>query len=135
MILLTQEIRTRLLANGRSEAETDHLPVIKLFNPCGAATWLATELDGDNDTLFGLADPGFGFPELGYFSLSEISSISLPFGLTIERDLYFCPRFSLAVYAQAACSAGGIVEADALLCAAALSLGLNPDPEIPPIGG
>ena len=44
--------------------------MVKLFNPLGAATWMATELDEDGDTLFGLADLGFGCPELGYFSLS-----------------------------------------------------------------
>src|SRR3546814_19613001 len=53
-------------------AGTDPCPVVKFFNPLGAATWLATELGRDGDTLFGLADLGFGCPELGYFSLSEI---------------------------------------------------------------
>jgi hypothetical protein len=88
MILLTRELRDRLLANGRLR-DVDHVPVVKLFNPVGAATWLATELDEDGDTLFGLADLGFGCPELGSFSLLEIASVRLPFGLGIERDLYF----------------------------------------------
>ncbi|RIV79196.1 DUF2958 domain-containing protein [Pelagerythrobacter aerophilus] len=43
----------------------DPWPVIKLFNPAGAATWIATELHEDGDALFGLADLGFGCPELG----------------------------------------------------------------------
>src|SRR3546814_5234392 len=76
MILLTPQQRARLRANGDAAAigtpGHDPAPVVKLFNPVGAATWLATELDADNDTLFGLADLGFGCPELGSFSPYEI---------------------------------------------------------------
>ena len=62
MILLPEKIRVALLVNGALHrvAQRDHLPapdpvpVLKLFNPCGAATWLASELDEDGDTLFGL---------------------------------------------------------------------------------
>jgi hypothetical protein len=32
-----------------------------------------------------------------------------PFGLTIERDLHFTPRYPLSVYAEAARRAGSIV--------------------------
>jgi hypothetical protein len=99
--------------------DADHVPVVKFFNPVGAATWLATELDEDGDTLFGLADLGFGCPELGSFSLMEISSVSLPFGLGIERDLYFEATFPLSVYAEAARKAGHIVEDDTRLSVAA----------------
>ncbi len=52
MMLLTQDQRKRLLANGQNRG--DHIPVVKLFNPVGAATWLLSELDEDGDTLFGL---------------------------------------------------------------------------------
>jgi hypothetical protein len=31
------------------------------------------------------------FPELGYFSLSELQSIRGAFGLPVERDMYFTP--------------------------------------------
>lgn len=72
MILLTPDLRDALRANdiarrtARRERlpEPDPVPLVKLFNPLGAATWLATELDEDGDTLFGLADLGFGCPEL-----------------------------------------------------------------------
>ena len=80
MKLLTKAHRERLLRNGRNR-DRDHPPVVKFFNPCGAATWLFNELDEDGDTLFGLADLGFGTPELGYSSLSEIASIRVRFGL------------------------------------------------------
>jgi hypothetical protein len=123
MIRLPDDLRVRLLANGATEIETDHVPVLKLFNPLGAATWLATELDADGDTLFGLADLGFGCPELGAFSLSEIASVRLPLGLGIERDPYFRGRFPLSVYAEAARSLGRITEAERLLSRFALALG------------
>src|SRR3546814_10833114 len=66
MILLTPELRYALRANdiARRAADRDGksapnpVPVVKLFNPVGAATWLATELADDGDTLFGLAEIG-----------------------------------------------------------------------------
>ncbi len=121
MILLTPELHERLLANGR-QRDVDHLPVAKFFNPLGAATWLATELDEDGDTLFGLADPGFDCPELGSFSLTEMASVRLPLGLGIERDLWFEGTFPISVYAAAARIAGRIVLDDDLLQAAADAL-------------
>lgn len=121
MILLTPELRERLLANGRLR-DVDHVPVVKFFNPLGAATWLVTELDQDNDTLFGLADLAFGCPELGSFSLTEMASVHVPLGLGIERDLWFEATFPLSVYAAAAHTAGRIVLDDELLKAAAEAL-------------
>ena len=119
MLLFTQHQRQRLLANGQNRG--DHVPVVKFFNPVGAATWLLSELDEDGDTLFGLADLGFGCPELGSVSLAEISSVTLPLGLTIERDLHFEARFPLTVYADAARNIGRITEDEARLDAAALA--------------
>ena len=122
MILITDELRARLLANGASDDEPDYHPVVKLFDPTGAATWLLTELHADGDTLFGLCDLGFGFPELGSVSLAELESIRGPFGLGIERDLHFEARFPLSVYAEAARIAGHITEAERLLRQAAVAL-------------
>ncbi len=121
MILLTDNLRDRLLANGR-QRDVDHVPVVKFFNPIGAGTWLITEMEPDGDTLFGLADLGFGCPELGSFSLSELSSVRLPFGMGIERDILFEAAFPLSVYAEAARQAGSIVESERLLTIAAASL-------------
>lgn len=118
MILLPPDLRARLLANGENR-DSDHLPLLKLFNPIGAATWLASELYDDGDTLFGLADLGFGCPEMGVFSLTEIASVRLPYGLRIERDLHFEGRFPLTVYADAARHAGAITEDEVRLTFAA----------------
>ena len=119
MMLLTQDHKKRLIANGQNRG--DHVPVVKFFNPVGAATWLLSELDSDGDTLFGLADLGFGCPELGSVSLSEIASLTLPFDLSIERDLHFEARFPLTVYADAARMVGRITEDEARLKAAVLA--------------
>lgn len=122
MILLPPEFRFALRANdiARRAADRDGLaapdpvPVVKFFNPCGAATWLATELDRDGDTLFGLADLGFGCPELGSFSLSELASVRLPFGLGIERDLSFESAHPLSAWTEWARRAGSILWAETL---------------------
>lgn len=127
MILLTPELRLALRANDinrraalRDERpEPDPVPVLKLFNPVGAATWLATELDADDDTLFGLADLGFGCPELGNFSLSEIASVRLSLGLGIERDTAFESIHPISLWADTARRAGAIAEAERTLCAIA----------------
>jgi hypothetical protein len=99
MTLLTDDLRERLLANGL-ERGADHVPVVKFFNPRGEGVWLAIELDADGDTLFGLAD--LGYPELGSFSLEELTSIVLPFGMGIERDILFTGDFPISVWAEAA---------------------------------
>lgn len=117
MILLTPELHAALRMNADRSAKSDHdpAPVVKLFSPVGAATWLATELLDDGDTLFGLADLGFGCPELGYFSLGEIARLHLPFGLTIERDIGFSTSTSLSVWADTARRAGSIQQAQSII--------------------
>jgi hypothetical protein len=112
MILLTDDLRERLLANGLDRG-ADHVPVVKFFNPLGEGVWLATELNADGDTLFGLAD--LGFPELGSFSLDELTSITLPFGMGIERDILFTGDFPISVWAEAAREAGSIRAAERIL--------------------
>lgn len=126
MILLTPDLRFALRANdiNRRACESqgapfDPPPVVKLFNPLSAGTWLATELADDGDTLFGLADLGFGCPELGTFSLSEIASLRLPYGMAIERDIAFETPFPLSRWADAARQGGSIIRAEGVLRRAA----------------
>ena len=120
MDLLTPALRQRLMTNGANPG--DHAPVVKFFNPLGAATWLISELDADGDTLFGLADLGFGCPELGSVSLAELASVRLPLGLHLERDLTFAARHPLSAYATAARAQGQITEDPARLDHAAAVL-------------
>ena len=93
MKLITKAIEKKLAkfplysTNGKGNKEV----IVKFFNPCGAGTWLVYEgeklEDGDWE-FFGSVDLGYG-AELGYFRLSDLQSIRLPFGLTIERDMYY----------------------------------------------
>jgi hypothetical protein len=115
--LITQEQRARLLANGRANAARiaedgntqDFWPVVKLFCPWGAATWLLSEIDPEDETIaHGLCDLGFGCPEIGSVSLAEIAAVRGPGGLRIERDLHFKPAKSLTAYADEAREAGRI---------------------------
>lgn len=116
MNLLTPELRAALRRNGNAFDHPGHdpAPLVKFFNPLGPATWLATELHADGDTLFGLADLGFGCPELGTFSLAELAAIRLPFGLGIERDLLFHSDVPLSVWARTARLSGSILLAERL---------------------
>ena len=117
MKLITKEIKKQLEKNAAISENAhlmpeikniiDHKPVLKLFSPIGASTWLLTELkDG---IAFGLCDLGQGTPELGYVSINELENIKLPMGLKIERDLHFNANKTLSEYAAAAKSNGGIV--------------------------
>lgn len=110
MKLLTAEIKKKLLKNG-VDRDQDHAPVVKFFSPVGSATWLISEMDPeDEDILFGLCDLGMGFPELGNVSLLELESITLKFGLGIERDLQFKGEHPLSWYANKARLNGGIAD-------------------------
>jgi hypothetical protein len=118
MKLLTKAQRAKLIDNGRRQAavkgtpnELDLEPVVKLFNPCGAATWLLTEIDpNDESVAWGLCDLGMGFPEFGTVSLDELAAYRGPLGIGIERDLFFEARAPISAYIRAASKAGIIVE-------------------------
>ncbi len=107
---ITPAQRALMLAYGARSAlgeDIDPLPVVKLFTPDGACTWLLTELDPeDPDIAFGLCDLGRGFPELGSVRISELQSVRGALGLPIERDLFFEPTRTLSQYAAEAAKAG-----------------------------
>ena len=85
MKLLTKQNIAQLKANAKAKKP---IAYVKLFNPTGKGTWYLSELD-DNNIAYGLTD--LFEKELGYISLDELSDVKLPFGLKIERDLYFNP--------------------------------------------
>ena len=66
--------------------------IAKFFNPTGAGTWLITEaekLENGDYEMFGYCHLGDDeMAEFGYVCLSELQNLKLPFGLTVERDLY-----------------------------------------------
>ena len=56
--------------------------ICKFFNPCGSQTWYILDALLDN----------MGEREYGYVSLNELQRVrTRPFGLGIERDMYFTP--------------------------------------------
>lgn len=73
---------------------------VKLFDPCGAATWYITESekswkkDGDEMFMqaFGWCDLGVGFPELGYVDLVELSRCAGKMGIGMEIDMHWKPK-------------------------------------------
>lgn len=114
MKIITKEIAAKLDRNAKSAARNggdgSEFPPLKLFTPWGACTWLISERDPeDPDLLFGLCDLGMGCPELGSVRLSEIMGVKGPFGLRVERDMYFTPGKSLANYAAESRERGSIV--------------------------
>lgn len=123
MKLLTQSNRQALLRNGELRqqfedlpedeehegGEPDFIPVVKLFTPDAACTWLLTELDPeDPDIAFGLCDLGLGCPELGSVRISEIEAVRGRLGLPVERDRHFSTTKTISALADEARAAGYI---------------------------
>jgi len=91
MKLLTKTIKEKMVKNHNDQDGTkDFKAVLKLFDPTGNSTWYLSELDPNTNVAFGLCD--MGYPELGYVSLDELSTLKVKMGLGIERDLYFTPK-------------------------------------------
>lgn len=95
--LLTEGLRKKLPPLYSQEKVQDPTVWVKFFTPWSNWTWYATEFDGD-DLFFGWV---VGFEkELGYFSLSEMQSVTGPMGLKIERDIHFEPQLLSQVMAK-----------------------------------
>lgn len=96
MKLITKAIEKKLLTHPLYSTDGNMVKdvLVKFFNPCGSGTWYVFEAEkNDNDwEFFGLVD--LFEKELGYFTLSELESIKLPFGLSIERDMYFSGKYN-----------------------------------------
>ena len=90
MKLLTQELVDRFQQIGRQEDKSDPIIIAKFFNPTGAGTWYATEYNPSDKTFYGYVSIfGDWNDEWVYFSLTELESLKGPYGLGIERDIYF----------------------------------------------
>lgn len=94
---MTKEIEKRLekfplySQDGKGE---DAKIVCKFFSPVGGWTWYVLEAEKFNEddyVFFGIVINGYGEQEYGYFTLGELKQLQLPFGLGIERDMYFSP--------------------------------------------
>ena len=93
MKLLTETIKKAMPALYSTELPTADRPrkfICKFFDPCGSWSWYVMEgeeRENGNWMFYGLVD---GFEkEWGYFTLHELESVKGPFGLGIERDIFF----------------------------------------------
>tara|TARA_Y100000996_G_C22519883_1_gene642009 strand:- start:951 stop:1238 length:288 start_codon:yes stop_codon:yes gene_type:complete len=85
MKLLTKSLENKLLKNATKK---DGKAYVKWFNPTGVGTWYVSEMD-ENGICYGLSC--VHEKEFGYFDKKELEELKLPFGLGIERDLWFDP--------------------------------------------
>ena len=87
-VLITPALKSRFEELG-SQNDTDNpIVVAKYFNPCGSATWYAIEYIPEQEVCYGYVT-GMYVDEWGTFSITELESLNLPFGLKIERDIHF----------------------------------------------
>jgi Protein of unknown function (DUF2958) len=91
MDLLPPELRQQLPPLYSQERVEDPLVVCKFFHPLSTMTCYAIEgsEEGGDFIFFGWVHSDF--PELGYFSLSEMQAVHV-MGLGIERDEQFTPK-------------------------------------------
>jgi len=88
MKLLTKEVLNNFKKTGSQEHLDDPKIIVKFFGG-GSYSYYATEYNPDTEVFFGYAT-GLGSSEWGYTSLAELQAVKFaPFGLGIERDLYF----------------------------------------------
>ena len=91
MKLFTQKQLQQLQTNLKRK---DGIAYVKLFNPSGPGSWYISEVRKTQEytEAFGVADLGYGTPEMGYFNIDEITKLSFPpFMLKVERDKWFEP--------------------------------------------
>jgi Protein of unknown function (DUF2958) len=105
MQLLTKQLREPLPPLSSQEHVEDPMVSVKFFTPDAGFSWYATEgspVDANGIMIKeGETTPEADFlffgvvlgieAELGYFSLSQLRQLRGPWGLPIERDLYFTP--------------------------------------------
>jgi hypothetical protein len=92
MDLLPADVQACLPALYSQEKIADPVVHVKFFTPDAGWTWYATEgsPEGEDFIFFGYV---IGLDrEWGYFALSELRKARGPFGLPVERDLYFTSR-------------------------------------------
>lgn len=88
MKLISKELEQRFAEIGEQNSNENPLVIAKFFDPAGSATWYATEYDKETNTCFGYVT-GLIENEWGAFSISELEQVHHPFGLGIERDIFF----------------------------------------------
>lgn len=89
MVLIPEELLTKIPPIGKTADEANPMVWVKLFYPDFSWTWYIIEYDG-SDLCFGYVE---GFEnELGSFSLKELQTHRGKLGLPLERARYWKPR-------------------------------------------
>ena len=98
MKLLTKEVIKKATKQYTKGSDMDEQMVVaKFFDPMGSWTWYLMNIsDETGDYAWGIVK-GHEV-ETGSFSVSELQQIRLPFGLGIERDMYFEPMKASDVF-------------------------------------
>jgi len=92
MKLMTKAIEKKI-PNLYGQSGKDARVYAKFFTPWTHWTWYATEYDPNDELFFGLVK---GIEEeLGYWRLSDLTGVSGPAGLKIERDRYWSDETTL----------------------------------------
>ena len=98
MKLMTKEIQKKAEKQYDLGSDMEQMVVAKYFG--GSWTWYLMNLDPeDSDYAWGIVD-GHAV-EMGSWQMSELQKVKIkPFGLGIERDLYFEPMKAKDVWEQ-----------------------------------
>jgi hypothetical protein len=98
MKLLTKKIKEQATKQYKQGTDMEQMVVAKYFDPMGSWKWFLMNMHKDDDYCWGIVK-GHEV-EMGSFSMKELESIKLPFGLKIERDLMFEPMKASEVWKQ-----------------------------------
>ena len=88
MKLLTKEIKEKAIKQYDEGSDMEQMVVAKFFNPVGRGTWYLMNMQ-DESYCWGICH--IYEWEIGSFSIEELKSVPLPWGLKIERDKSFKP--------------------------------------------
>jgi len=99
MKLFTKEVDKQLFAQYPKGSDLDNQMVVaKIFNPYGRGVWYLLNSDPeDPDYIWAIVD--LFEPDMGSVSRSELQTVKVPpFGLGLERDIYFSPKPAKEVF-------------------------------------
>ena len=86
---MTKAIKEQAQKQFDDGSDMEQMVVAKYFDAMGDWKWFLMNMDKDEDYCWGIVKGNA--VEMGSFSMRELEGIKRPFGLGIERDLYFEP--------------------------------------------
>lgn len=91
-VFFPDEVRDSLPKLYSQEQTEDPIVHLKLFCPWNQWTWFITEGEQQGEDFIFFCYVIGHEQEWGYSSLNELSSVTGPMGLKIERDIHFSPK-------------------------------------------